>query len=123
MTKEKLLTFRPNRQAVFFMHCLTIRQTVWVGTVIAISFWSGGATAAEAPSKTKRPDWPIIEQTVNEYFAAQPDHHAADIISQDQVKAILTATEQLGWKPADADEIVKATPGNHEALVRVFRTK
>jgi len=101
---------------------ITAVALCWPAGVLAAPGKANSKPAASS-SKTKRPAWNSVKKVVHDFFAAQPDQHEADLISQQQARAALAEVEQLGWKPADAEEILKKVPSESEAMLRVLRSK
>jgi hypothetical protein len=95
---------------------------LWIGSLV-VGVGVATAPAVYGAPAAKRPELGAVKQAVNDFFAAQEDHQPGDIISQEQVKSVLAEIAKLGWKPADAEEIVKKTPAESEPLVKVLRSK
>lgn len=108
--------------------CLGL-ATCWLasGALAAAPASRAAAAAGEAsaPRATgpEKPEFREIKQAVADYFARQNDHQPGDIICQSQVRALLADLQRLGWKPADAEEILAKVPGDAEPLVRVLKTR
>ncbi|MDY0165484.1 MAG: hypothetical protein RBS80_03015 [Thermoguttaceae bacterium] len=71
-----------------------------------VLFFGGGSLApAQDPSSPPLP-LPMVKSTVQQHFAAIPDFEKGDLITQDQVAAVLAQLEAAGWKVADGPQIL-----------------
>lgn len=78
---------------------------------------AGSATHAEHPL----PSWSEVEQIVKHTLASRPGYKPGDIIAKSDVHKALAKLAAHGWKLADAESILKATPGDEEFLVQRLR--
>ncbi len=95
--------------------------------MIALATLLAQPTAAQAPpadsSHAKRPlpSWSEVEQIVKHALASRPGYQPGDIIAKSDVKKALVKLEAHGWKVADAEKILKQTPGDEEFIVQQLR--
>ncbi len=69
------------------------------------------------------PKWSSIENAVALHFRAQKHRQQNDLISRDNLRAVLRELERQGWKPSDSDSLVNRALSEDHFLVRSLRAK
>lgn len=91
--------------------------------VAAIAFCGFPAGVQGAQRKAEElPPFKEVQATVARELAAKKGYRKGDLLSQSDVRRVLKAIEQLGWKVADGDKIVAAALPDNDFLVRTLRT-
>jgi hypothetical protein len=104
------------------IHARTFR-TIAVLVLLAMPA-AAMATSPVVPSQAKPqafPNWGHVEKIVKDSLASRDGYKPGDIIAKSDVRAALTKLAAHGWKPADGQEIIKATPGDEEFIVSRLR--
>lgn len=97
-----------------------------VTTAIAAMSLAAGQSVAREPRQAsavagRAADWTLVEKTVREHFAAAGDFKPGDLITRDQVEAVLARLEKLGWKVEDAKALASKAPDADQWWVRQLR--
>lgn len=79
----------------------------------------GSAQAAPPP---KIPEFGVIANEVQRYFASQPDFRGGDLIHRSQIEAVLKNVAATGWKMDSAQQIVELGLPDNSFLVRELST-
>lgn len=69
----------------------------------------GSGTGFRAPAQDQSSPLlplPVVKSTVQQHFGTIPEFEKGDLITQDQVAAVLTQLEAAGWKAADGPQIL-----------------
>lgn len=73
-----------------------------------------------APSQDPLPDFPVIQQAVEQFFATLEDYQDGDLIHQSLVEQALDRALDTGWDPKTRDAIVKRTLADGSFLVKTL---
>jgi hypothetical protein len=103
------------------MNRLTITWTIGLGLLIATG--AAGQTRARPVAEAKRPlpHWSEVEQIVKHSLASRYGYKPGDIIAKSDVQKGLAKLDAHGWKVADAEKVLKATPADDEFIVQRLR--
>jgi hypothetical protein len=104
------------------MRRLVTCAALGLAALIAAPFASAAPPAAKAQGEQRpMPTWDqvdeIVKKTLSDHYGYQP----GDIISQSDVEKVIVKLAALGWKPADADKLIKATHADNDFIVSRLR--
>jgi len=78
------------------------------------------SSAQAAPPKI--PEFGVIANEVQHYFASQPDYRGGDLIHRSQTEAVLKNVAAAGWKVNNGEQIVELGLPDNSFLVRELST-
>jgi hypothetical protein len=83
------------------------------------------AWPAEPPETTRGdlPKFEAIKKLVDEHFASDKEYRPKDLITRDQVAAVLDKLHKLGWRVRQRDAILADVPAQDEFLPKELRTR
>lgn len=87
------------------------------------------STAAAAPPtaapKTARPvpSWKQVAQTVDAFFARDPQRQPLDLITRSEAAPLFDQLAKQGWQVADRKELLARVPGDNDFIVKQLRSK
>jgi hypothetical protein len=95
----------------------------WLLVAAVAAAWGTACHAADDGAKKKGPpSWGAVRAAVDRSFAAKSDFERADLITREDVQAVLRSLEKLGWKVADAKNILADTLSAGDVLVTELST-
>lgn len=80
-----------------------------------------GATTTFAAPAAKHPEWKTVELATKKALAKRPGYEPQDVLSQSDLKNVVSALSKLGWKLPDGKGLVEETLPDDDILISVFR--
>jgi len=68
------------------------------------------------------PPLAIVQNTVRQHFAHQPEVHPGELISRGNVEDVFAELERQGWKVADKQKILDLVLPDNDPLVTILRS-
>ncbi len=101
----------------------TCRDSCHFQGTFVMPFWFTVLLGAQLCAAAQLPNFSLVEREAKSHFTAIKGHQADDIISRDQVEALLDRLADIGWDVEDRDEILHDVPAKGDPLVKKLRTK
>ncbi len=98
------------------------------GFALAVSVWLGLAPSAAAPAapksngKSQTIPFEVLEMSVQDHLAAQPNYLPDDLLARSDVEKVLDRLALSGWQPVDRQALLDDVLADDEFLVRELRT-
>ena len=101
---------------------LDLNLTIALGTLLATQAAGQGLRAGSTNTPNLRcRAGPKSSRSSNIRLAKRAGYKPGDIIAKSDVQAAIVKLQTHGWKPADGEKILKATPGDEEFIVQRLR--
>jgi hypothetical protein len=103
-----------NRRGVRFLAVVVL---TW-----GLAFAWGAPAVCGAAKPKPLPSLSDVRELVWRHFGLLPGYRPGDIIALSEVQPLFAQLEQMGWKMANRQDILRKVPADQDYLVRVLRT-
>lgn len=79
--------------------------------------------SASDDNEIPRPRWPEIQATINTYFHEKKNYRDADLITQQDVRNVLSRLEEKGWQVPEGEALIELALTEANAMFQVFQTQ